>query len=143
MRISLADLMSRYTPPVPQSQYHVSFVPVVCVSRDEGGDSGVSLDGSEEDSSPSSASSSSLGGCIGGLRMKGHLLRTCKACWCDKAARELILQVSVSHPQGVCWLIVSHFNRCVCVCVCVCVYILSAFNCVHCTVCRVWLLPTM
>ena len=87
VRVSLEDLMGRYSPPVPPSRYRLSFVPVVGSTATEmarDGDSGVGLDGSEEESCASSPA---------GERMRGHLLRTARYCWCDRNTRDLMLQV--------------------------------------------------
>ena len=115
MKISLNDLMSRYTPTVSQSRYHLSFVPVVRDTSEEG-DSGVGLDGSEEDSlsalSPSHTSSNTNNSSGGGVRTRGHLMRTSRFCWCDKATRELIIKVSSgcnthNHTQS----IIHHLSK--------------------------------
>ena len=116
VRISLDDLMNRYLPRVPSSRYRLGFVPVLAETerdkRSERGwegergrerglerargweeeDSGVGLDGSEEGEAAV---------CSYEERMRGHLLRSERYCWCDKAARATLqnthIQV-VPHP---------------------------------------------
>ena len=96
--IALDDLMRRYTPPVSQSCYRLSFVPVWGEEEEEAGrerDSGVSLDCSEEEiSSPAGTPAHSSGR---ELRSRGHLLRSARFCWCDRDTRDMILRVYIYH----------------------------------------------
>ena len=85
--------MGRYTPPVPQSRYRLLFVPVLREKRETGRDSGVSLDGSEEESSSLLSPGSPSHSHDRELRLRGHLLRTARWCWCDLDTRDMIQRV--------------------------------------------------
>ncbi|XP_064398245.1 schlafen-like protein 2 [Halichondria panicea] len=82
VRVSLADLMSRYCPRVSRSRYKVAFCPVegTRYARSHLNDSGYSSDSVEPTSSPPSK------------QTKAHVLRTSTYCWCDRAALALYNQ---------------------------------------------------
>ena len=81
--------MGRYTPPVPPSRYRLTFVPVIgCGEKGREGDSGVA---SEEEVAAAAV------GFVREERMKGHLLRTARYCWCYRDARILMQKVTHLH----------------------------------------------
>ena len=115
--IALDDLMRRYTPPVSQSCYRLSFVPVWGEEKEEEEagrerDSGVSLDCSDEEvSSPADTPAHSSGR---ELRSRGHLLRSARFCWCDRDTRDMILRVYITKYSSIILsiIIAIHFIQC-------------------------------
>lgn len=78
--------MGRYTPPVPSSRYQIAFVPVLDrVSK--GGRKRIEESGREV----------AVFCCKERERIRAHLLRTSRHCWCDKNTKQLIMKV---RPAG-------------------------------------------
>ena len=79
--------MGRYTPPVPSSRYQIAFVPVLDGVRKGGRkwteDSGLGSSGREV----------AVFCCEERERVRAHLLRTARHCWCDKHTKQLIMKV--------------------------------------------------
>lgn len=87
--VSLKDLLGRYIPPVPSSRYHLAFIPVLDrVSeggRKEMRDSGLGSGGGEAAAFCCEPEKRE--------RIRGHLLRTDRYCWCDRTTKQLIMKV--------------------------------------------------
>ncbi|XP_044175611.1 uncharacterized protein LOC114965074 isoform X1 [Acropora millepora] len=73
--VSVGDLLSRYTPKVPQECYKVEFVPVLNLAET----SDVELQPQLQDH---------VNGDMDSIRFRPHLLRTPGYCWCDRDAVE-------------------------------------------------------
>lgn len=80
MTIALDDLMGRYTPPVPHSVYHLSFVPVAIdqSNKKEHDDSGVGMDLVLEEGAAAAVS------CSRGILHNEILLKTLFGGWTRK-----------------------------------------------------------
>ncbi|EDO41605.1 predicted protein [Nematostella vectensis] len=89
--VSMRDLMSRYTPQVPDDSFKVEFVPIIQKS--------------EVWNSDSSQFTVEKGDQLDPDRLKPHLLRTPHYCWCDKMAlaqyaegilsREYVIEITI------------------------------------------------
>ncbi|XP_015750507.1 PREDICTED: uncharacterized protein LOC107330401 [Acropora digitifera] len=73
--VSVGDLLSRYTPKVPQECYKVEFVPVLNLAET----SDVEVQSQLQDR---------VNGEMDSIRFRPHLLRTPGYCWCDRDAVE-------------------------------------------------------